>query len=150
MAIYRINLADTFDYAIKRLAFSAHTQDYSKSRGTDDNVGYAELEKIRKGDLLLLCKGIKKIHASALAIDDCIISDIDAYSNESKYFENGFRLIRFELINSLSESIDGEQYFKDLIKGAPFSQGAMGFCFRVYPETDKIDAFASAVNRILR
>ena len=150
MAIFRINLADTFDYTFKRNAFSAPTKAFMLSKGSDDNVGYSEVEKIRKGDLLLLCRGIRKIQATALAIEDCIISDVDAYSDKPVYFEKGFRLIKIELISTLWDSVDGEEFFNDLIDGSPFSQGAMGFCFRVYPHPEKIPSFSEKVTSLLQ
>jgi hypothetical protein len=150
MSVYRINLADNLEFTLKRKALSAPTEEYMRFLGKEDNVGYREVEKVKKGDVILLCRGIKKIQAVALVSEDCMIVDVDAYSSEPSYFEKGFRLLKFDIINILWEAVDGEAHFQNFIDGTPFSKGAMGFCFKVYPNPSKIAEFNQQLTRLLK
>ncbi|NUM42681.1 MAG: hypothetical protein HUU45_13740, partial [Leptospiraceae bacterium] len=89
MAVFRVNLYNTFENALKRRAFSAPSKTNREYNDFSDLSHWSELEKIKKGNLLLLCRGIYQIWSIAFATDDCRITNVDAFREEMRYERNG-------------------------------------------------------------
>ncbi|MCC6275391.1 MAG: hypothetical protein IT569_06015 [Leptospiraceae bacterium] len=148
MAVFRVNLFNTFENALKRGAFSAPSKTNMEYSDFNDLSHWSELEHIKKGNLLLLCRGVNQIWAIAYATDDCKITDIDAFREEIKYEEHGYRYISFHIYKELQRPIDGKIFFDKLLTSHnPFIEPHL--CMRLQPDKNLLPIFNKAINHLL-
>ncbi|MBE7411351.1 MAG: hypothetical protein L6Q54_01205 [Leptospiraceae bacterium] len=148
MAVFRVNLYNTFENALKRRAFSAPSKTNREYNDFSDLSHWSELEKIKKGNLLLLCRGIYQIWSIAFATDDCRITNVDAFREEMRYERNGFRYVNFKVYKELVQPIDGKIYFDKLFeKENPFIEPHL--CMQLNPITNRLGTFNKAINHLL-
>ncbi|MCE9501846.1 MAG: hypothetical protein K8R21_15295 [Leptospira sp.] len=148
MSVYRINVFNSFENVIWRKAFSVPNRKNSISKGLEDHSGWDTVEKINKGNVILLCRGIRNIWAVAIAEDDCRITDVDSFKDVMKYKENGFRYVTLELYREFKSPIDGKTFFEGLLKEKnPFEDDK--FCVELIPEKKLKDEFVGAINYLL-
>lgn len=148
MSVFRINLHNVFDLAIKRGAFSLPSKTNQAYEDYNDISHWSEMETIHKGNLLLFCKGVRNIWAVGYASADCCISDVDAFQETMKYERNGFRYISFNIYKELIHPIDGLVFFEGFFtKQNPFEEEYA--IMKVEPEKKYIAEFDSAINKLL-
>lgn len=147
MAIYRINVYNTYEYILERKAFSVPSIHHKKYNELSDVSNWQELENIKTGNLILICRGIRDIWAIAYANDDCRLSDIDAFKDPIHYEENGYQYVSFHLCLELNKPIHGDTYFRGLLKNDPFHEKF--FCVHLEPDENKKEEYIESVNRLL-
>jgi hypothetical protein len=148
MSVYRINVYKTYDTVIKRKAFSAPSAINQLIRDKNDFSKWSELERIKKGNLVMLCRGIKQIWAIAYTTDDCRITDIDCHAPTMVYEENGFRFVSIEIYREFAKPIDGSIYFNNLLEQNAFEDTK--YCVRLVPLASKIEEFNKGINELLQ
>lgn len=147
MSVYRVNLYNTFDNVLKRKAFSVPSSDHTLYKELSDVSQWQMLEEIQKGNVLLLCRGIRLIWAIAYATDDCKFTDIDAFKQNLRYEEKGFRYISLDIYREFNAPIDGVKFFGNLLTNKPFEDTY--FCTKLDYIPEKKDDFTRAMNKLL-
>ncbi|MCE9501847.1 MAG: hypothetical protein K8R21_15300 [Leptospira sp.] len=115
MAVFRVNLFSNFENSMRRKAFSAPSKSNSVYLDFHDISHWSEIEKIKKGNLLLLCRNINNIWAIGFAKCDCRITDVDAFREDMTYEKKGNRYVNFEVYRELNTPIDGRLFFEGLL-----------------------------------
>jgi hypothetical protein len=147
MSVYRINAYNSFENVIKRKAFSAPSAQHPLFKELSELSNWGEVENIRHGNVILICRGIRFIWAIGYARGDCRITDVDAFKPVMKYEENGFRFVNMELYREFQSPVDGKKIFTDLLSNNPFDETF--FCVRLNPLIDKKEEFTRAMNHLL-
>lgn len=147
MSIFRVNLYNTFENIIKRKAFSAPSGTHSIYKDLSELSKWDTLEKIKKGNIILLCRGIRFVWAIAYASDDCRITDIDAFKPAMKFEKNGFRFISLDIYKEYASPLDGKKFFNNLVYEHPFEDP--NFCVEIKPADGLEDEFHAAINKLL-
>ena len=147
MGVYRVNLYNTFENVIKRKAFSTPSSTHSLYGELSDLSNWGILEKIKKGNVLLLCRGIRFIWGIAYATDDCKITDIDSFKYPMKFEEFGYRYISIDIYKEFTSPIDGKKLFHNLLLSNPFEDPH--FCVQLKELDDKKLEFNKTMNKLL-
>lgn len=147
MAVFRLNVYNTYENVIKRRAFSAPSATHSLYKELSDISNWEEVDEIKHGNVILLCRGIRFIWAIAYARGDCRITDVDAFKPAMRYEEGGFRFVNLEIYREFQSPIDGKKLFNNLLENNPFED--THFCIKLrYADIQK-DEFTATVNKLL-
>ena len=147
MAVFRVNLFSNFENAMQRRAFSAPSKTNSVFLDYNDISKWSELEKIKKGNLLLLCRNIDYIWAVGFASQDCHITDVDSFREDMTYELQGNRYVNFEVYRELHTPVDGRIFFEGLLQNRPFEDYFL--CIKLEPEKKLKNEFENAINFLL-
>lgn len=147
MSIYRVNLYNTFENIIKRKAFSAPSSTHSVYGELSELSKWETVEKIKKGNLILLCRGIRFVWAVAYANDDCRITDIDSFKPDMKFEKDGFRFVSIDIYKEYTSPLDGKKFFNNLVYENPFEDP--NFCVEIKPAPELEMEFKKAINKLL-
>lgn len=145
MAVFRVNLYKVYDNVLERKAFSVPSRFNQVYLDYYDISKWSELEKIKKGNLLLLCRSNRSIWAVGYAESDCKVTDIDAFRETICFQEDGFRFVRIGVYKIYSSPVDGNKYFKGLLENNPFEEPYI--CVQLIPQNK--DEFSESINELL-
>ncbi len=145
--IYRVNLYNTFENIIHRKAFSAPSSTHSLYKDLSDLSKWETLDTIKKGNLILLCRGIRFVWGIAYASDDCKITDVDAFKPKMKFEKNGFRFVSLNIYKEYTSPLDGKKFFNNLVYEHPFEDP--NFCVEIKPAPGLEEDFEMAINKLL-
>ncbi|MCC6275392.1 MAG: hypothetical protein IT569_06020 [Leptospiraceae bacterium] len=147
MSAYRINIFNTFENILARGAFSVPNSSHSTFGQMEEESSWKIVEKIKKGNVILLCRGVRQIWGIAIASDDCRITDIDAFEEILRYEEKGFRFVTIDIYREFKSPVDGIIFFKGLLQNNPFDEEL--FCMELKHDKKKEAKFIEAMNKLL-
>ena len=147
MSVFRINIFNTFENVISRGAFSVPNSTHSTFGNLEEESNWEVVEEIKKGNVILLCRGFRQIWGIAIASDDCRITDVDSFEETLRYEENGFRFVSIDIYQEFKSPIDGKTFFKGLLEGNPFEEEI--FCVELVHDKEKEPKFVEAIDKLL-